>query len=137
VGEAVHFLDLLCWLLDSEPSAVVSDPRAVADPLNEVVCTLLCSGGRSATLIYTSRGNASTAKEWIEVIGGGHIWTLGDFRETKRDGKVLLKSRQAKGHAEALRHFVRAALGQSELAVTALDGLRATRLALEAQHRLP
>lgn len=136
LGEAVHFLDLLCWMFDGAPSEVVSDPAAVADPVNETVCTLVFTRGRSATLVYTSQGNADTSKEWIEALGGGHTWTLDDFRCTRRDGKVLTKGRQNKGHESALRHFVRAALGLTSLRVTAADGMRATRLALEVQGRL-
>ena len=135
LGEAVHFLDLLCWMFDGAPSEVVSDPAAVADPVNETVCTLVFPRGRSATLVYTSQGNADTSKEWIEALGGGHTWTLDDFRFTRRDGKVLSKGRQSKGHEAALRHFVRAALGHTSLRVTAADGMRATRLALEVQGR--
>jgi predicted dehydrogenase/threonine dehydrogenase-like Zn-dependent dehydrogenase len=135
IGEAVHFLDLLCWLFDSEPSAVLGDPRAVLDPLNEVVCTLVFPRGRSATLVYSSQGSPGSSKEWIEVLSGGHTWTLDNFRTTRRDGRVLLTGRHSKGHKEALGHFVKAALGQSALAVTALDGLRATKLALDVQRR--
>jgi len=136
LGEAVHFLDLLCWMFDGAPSEVVSDPEAVADPVNETVCTLVFPRGRSATLVYSSQGSADTSKEWIEVLGGGHTWTLDDFRCTRRDGKVLTKGRQSKGHEAALRHFVRAALGHTPLRVTAADGMRATRLALEVQGHL-
>jgi predicted dehydrogenase len=137
LGEAVHFLDLLCWMCGAEPSEVISDIRSVADPANETVCTLVFSRGRSATLVYSAQGSADTSKEWIEVLGGGHTWTLDDFRCTRRDGRVLTKGRQNKGHEAALRHFVRAALGRTTLRVTAVDGMRATRLALEVQGRSP
>jgi len=135
LGEAVHFLDLLCWMFGGEPSEVISDVHSVADPMNETVCTLVFPRGRSATLVYSAQGNADTSKEWIEVLGGGHTWTLEDFRCTRRDGKVLTKGKQSKGHEGALRHFVRAALGRAPLRVTAADGMRATRLALEIQGR--
>ena len=137
LGEAVHFLDLLCWMFGAEPSEVVADIHSVADPVNETVCTLVFPRGRSATLVYSAQGNADTSKEWIEVLGGGHTWTLDDFRCTRRDGKVLAKGKQSKGHEAALRHFVRAALGRTSLRVTAADGMRATRLALEIQGRSP
>jgi predicted dehydrogenase len=135
LGEAVHFLDLLCWLFGGTPSDVVFDGQAVSDPINETVCTLVFPHGRSATLVYSSHGNVDASKEWIEALGGGHTWTVDDFRCTRRDGKVLTKGRQTKGHETALRHFVRAALGQTPLGVTAADGMRATRLALELQGR--
>jgi predicted dehydrogenase len=135
LGEAVHFLDLLCWMFGAEPSEVVSDIHAVADPVNETVCTLVFPHGCSATLVYSTQGSADASKEWIEILGGGHTWTLDDFRRTRRDGKVLAKGKQSKGHEAALRHFVRAALGHSPLRVTAGDGMRATRLALEVQGR--
>ena len=134
-GKLVHFLDLLCWMFGGAPSEVVCDPRAVADPVNECVCTLVFPRGCSATLVYSARGSARTSKESIEVLGGGHTWTLDDFRCTRRDGEVRAKGKQNKGHEGALRHFVRAALGQTPLRVTAADGLRATRLALELQGR--
>ena len=135
LGEAVHFLDLLCWMFGGAPSEVVCDTQAVADPMNETVCTLVFPHGRSATLVYSTEGNANTSKELIEVLGGGHTWALDDFRCTRKDGKVLAKGKQNKGHEAALRHFVRAALGHTPLRVTAADGMRATRLALEVQGR--
>jgi hypothetical protein len=115
---------------------LVAETRSVSDPLNEVTCTLAFPGGCGATLLYTTQGNPGLGKEWIEVNAGGHTWTIDDFRSTRRDGKTLLKGGQKKGHAEALQHFVDAALGRAIPESTAADGLRATQLALAAQRRL-
>jgi predicted dehydrogenase len=70
------------------------------------------------------------------VFAGGHTFLLDDYRRTQRDGKTLLRGRQRKGHTEAVANFIAAVQGRSDAGVTALDGLRATRIALQIQGRI-
>jgi predicted dehydrogenase/threonine dehydrogenase-like Zn-dependent dehydrogenase len=136
LGEAVHFIDLLCWLFEDDPVEVIADPRSVADPFNEAVATLVFQGGSSATLTYTTHGGGAGPKERLEVFAGGHTFLLDDYRRTQRDGKTLLRGRQRKGHTEAVANFIAAVQGRADAGVTALDGLRATRIALQIQGRI-
>lgn len=135
LGEAVHFLDFLCWLFDSDPIAIMADPRAVLDAGNEVLCTLTFPRGCSAVLLYSARGSPRMPKERIDVIAGGHSWTIDDFRRLERDSQLVHRGQQDKGHTQALASFAAyiSGSGHNPSLPTGKDGLRATRLALEVQ----
>ncbi len=121
IGEVCHFVDTCAALAGSEIVQVRalsggSSELLVAD---DVVLALSHRNGSLSTITYASGGSASTRKERIEVLGGGHTWVIDDFRSIKRDDKTVPSSDgHDKGHAAAVAAFRDALSGDGEGAQT-------------------
>jgi polar amino acid transport system substrate-binding protein len=85
IGEACHFVDLACALIDAAPRRVhslgVSKP-GVPPLLNDNVCIALAfDDGSAASIVYVADGAKGMPKEQVEVFGGGRSARIDDFRE--------------------------------------------------------
>lgn len=136
LGEAVHFFDLCAWLAGEAPSSISAERIAgPADAEDNLSVGLRFPGGSLATVIYTTLGSAAFGKERIEAFAGGGAALLDDFRAvqfTGMPGKALKTTTEDKGQFALMENFICAARGEAELGVTGLDGLIATRTAVEA-----
>jgi predicted dehydrogenase/threonine dehydrogenase-like Zn-dependent dehydrogenase len=133
VGEGCHFFDLLCWLLDEEPVAVhAMAPADAGDSSQQLSVTLRFSRGSVGTVVYTANGHPSLPKERLEVFKGGRALVLDDFRVLTVNGTKTRRWSADKGYDAEVTAFLRAVRGESPLAVTVLDGVRATAVALRA-----
>ncbi len=141
VGEAVHFFDLCCWLLDADPVAITADRIDSADEGGEVIAednlsTLLrFPDGSLATVVYSCLGHNSLPKERIEIFAGGGAIVIDDFTSVQFSGlpgQSVKKARQDKGQYGQLENFIQAIRGEAELSITAAHGVRATRIARAA-----
>jgi predicted dehydrogenase len=131
LGEGVHFIDFLCGMLDADPVTVGA--QGSTDGQNFVV-TLRFPDDSLGTVIYTAQGDPGFAKERVEAFAGGGVAVLDDFRELAFSGMAgqSVKGKPDKGHAALLTNFGEAIQGKTDLAISGLDGLRATRIALAA-----
>jgi predicted dehydrogenase/threonine dehydrogenase-like Zn-dependent dehydrogenase len=111
VGEACHFIDLLCHFAGASPVEVhtreVSSSRSHADNL---VISLKFGNGSHGTVSYLSNGDRAYSKERIEILTGGSVAVLDDFRrlELHRHGRTQVfrsRFRQNKGHKAELDAF--------------------------------
>ena len=135
IGEACHFLDLACALVDADPIevfAIGTTKSGVTHLLNDnLVISLRFSDGSVASVVYTADGSKAQAKERIEVFGGGRSAVIDDFRNaefydgdtgarTKR-GRVQDKGQKAMilGWIESIRSGQPQTLARSILAVSA------------------
>lgn len=137
VGEGCHFFDLLCWLCGSEPESVAA--QSVGATADDVACTLKFLDGSVATFVYSALGDARAGKERIEVMAGGGLAILDDFKSLVVSGMPSRSRRLRvadKGHRALLRHFFDAVRGREPLRVSARDGLRAALCAAAAQRAL-
>lgn len=137
VGEGCHFFDLLCWLCGSEPESVAA--QSVGATADDVACTLKFLDGSVATFVYSALGDARAGKERIEVMAGGGLAILEDFKSLVVSGMPGRSRRLRvadKGHRVLLRHFFDAVRGREPLRVSARDGLRAALCAAAAQRAL-
>ena len=137
VGEGCHFFDLLYWLCGSEPVSVAA--QAVGATADDVACTLKFLDGSVATFVYSALGDARAGKERIEVMAGGGLAILEDFKSLVLSGMPGRSRRLRvadKGHRALLRHFLDAVRGREPLQVSARDGLRAALCAAAAQRAL-
>lgn len=137
VGEGCHFFDLLCWLCGSEPESVAA--QSVGATADDVACTLKFLDGSVATFVYSALGDARAGKERIEVMAGGGLAILEDFKSLVVSGMPGRSRRLRvadKGHRVLLRHFLDAVRGREPLRVSARDGLRAALCAAAAQRAL-
>jgi hypothetical protein len=90
------------------------------------------ANGSISSLGYLAGGDKSFPKERIEVIGGGRIAVIDDFRKvtTCRNGKVtrVKMSGQDKGYASEVAAFANA-LCEGQLSPIPWEDIRATTLA--------
>lgn len=113
VGEVCHFVDLLQFLTDAEPTEVFAYASAAGPDTLSVVIKF--SDGSVGNINYFATGDRTFPKERIEVYGGGRVAVLDDFRtlEVWRGGKRKVTKRlaQDKGFDRELGAFAAAAQG--------------------------
>ncbi|HYN84209.1 MAG TPA: bi-domain-containing oxidoreductase [Pyrinomonadaceae bacterium] len=133
LGEAVHFVDLLYWLLDSEPVEVAaySLPTGRQNPIgeNNVAATFRFADGSVASLTYCTVGSKTSAGERVEAFAEGVGVATEDFK--RLSVRKSLKSERTrwwgeKGYDAQLASFVAAARAGREPEVNVRDGARAT-----------
>ncbi|ABK19004.1 bi-domain-containing oxidoreductase [Syntrophobacter fumaroxidans] len=116
IGEACHAIDLAACLAGAPPVRVfaesiggLSSPRITDD---QCFITLRHANGAISTVAYLSGGDKAFPKERVEVIGGGRIAVIEDFREviTCAGGKIAKTrlGRQDKGHRAEIEAFASA-----------------------------
>ena len=113
IGEACHFVDLLMHVVGAPPR-VVQVVRPSTDghfgDRETFVALLQFGDGSIATLTYSADGDPAHPKERLEVIGGGAVAILEDFRSlTITHGGRRKRWRtlgQDKGHLGALQATV-------------------------------
>jgi len=116
IGEACHGIDLAIFLAGSPAVRVYAEsaggPNAPKATDDRCFITLRHANGSISNVAYLAGGDRSYPKERVEVIGGGRVAAIEDFREvvTTAGGRTR-KSRswsQQKGHREELEAFARA-----------------------------
>ncbi len=115
VGEACHFVDLLSYLAGAPPRRVHAvRPRGAGESSDPETFTALLelANGSVGTLVYSADGDPVHPKERLEIVGGGAVAVLDDFRElvvTHRGRRERLRTwGRDKGQAEALHAAVEA-----------------------------
>jgi predicted dehydrogenase/threonine dehydrogenase-like Zn-dependent dehydrogenase len=133
LGEACHFVDLMCWLLDAEPVRVsaFSLPQDRRHPIgqNNLAATFQFTDGSVGTLAYSTVGSRTSGGERVEVFVDGLAVVADGFKQLTIHGAITRKSRRlfaAKGYEAQLAGFFDAIRGGRQPAVTAEDGARAT-----------
>jgi predicted dehydrogenase/threonine dehydrogenase-like Zn-dependent dehydrogenase len=133
LGEACHFVDLLYWLLDSEPVSVsaFSLPTDRPEPVgqNNIAASFQFADGSVAGLTYSTVGSARSGGERVEVFAPGIGVTSEDFKQlTVNTSQRSRKSRffAQKGYEAQMNAFIDAIRFGKPGAVTIVDGTRAT-----------
>jgi len=137
LGEACHFVDLMYWLLDSEPVLVsaISLPAGKKDPIgeNNLVASFRFADDSVANLTYCTVGSKTSGGERVEAYASGMGAIAEDFKSlTVRGSRVSKRSSwfAEKGYAEQLRAFFDE-IGAGKLPeVDVRDGARATIVCL-------
>ena len=134
LGEACHFIDLMYWLLESEPVSVsaYSLPRGRKDPIgeNNIAASFCFADGSIGNLTYCTVGSKTSGGERVEAFAQGVGLSTEDFKRLSvQEG--LRTSRSSfwaeKGYAEQLTAFFAGiGKGADPAAVTVRDGARAT-----------
>jgi predicted dehydrogenase/threonine dehydrogenase-like Zn-dependent dehydrogenase len=148
LGEACHFVDLLYWLLDSEPVAVsaYSLPGGKKDPVgeNNLVASFRFADGSVGNLTYCTVGSRTSAGERVEAFAQGVGVVVEDFKRLKVQTS-LTRTRfrlfPQKGYGPQLESFLSAIRKGTTPEVTSRDGARATigclRMLESARTRTP
>jgi predicted dehydrogenase len=136
IGEACHAIDLATFLIGSPPVRVfaesVGGPDAPVITDDQCFITLRHADGSVSSIAYLAGGDKAFPKERVEVLGGGRLAVIEDFREvvTSKGGKIK-KSRgwqQDKGHQSEVAEFARV-LAEGGASPIAWEELRAVSLA--------
>ncbi len=114
VGEGCHFFDLAVFLADSSiksvHTSVILDKTRPPELWDNFSASLEMENGSIATIIYSSIGDKSFPKEYIEVYCGNSVSVINDFRsmEIWNDGNRKKKklSKQDKGQSNQIIEWV-------------------------------
>lgn len=138
LGEACHFVDLACWLLDSEPVfvAAVSLPTGRKEPIgeNNLVASFRFADDSIANLTYCTVGSRSSGGERVEAFAPGMGAMAEDFKRLTLSTNVVRKRSSwfaEKGYAEQMRAFFDELRAGKAPQVTVDDGARATLVCLK------
>ena len=122
IGEVCHFVDLLSFIAGSRPVKISAESLSIADQRfrsdDNLQIMLRFGNGSVGTINYVASGNKSISKEYLEILGGGKVIILDDFKSlTIADDHGLRsekKSSQDKGHKAMLEmwaHHLQSGLG--------------------------
>jgi predicted dehydrogenase len=133
LGEACHFVDLMYWLLDSEPTEVFASslPTGKKDPIgqNNLAATFSFADGSIANLTYCTVGSRTSGGERVEAFVPGVGVSAENFRESVVRAGLVRKSSSwfaEKGYEAQMQSFFFALrLGKSP-DITVRDGVRST-----------
>jgi len=135
IGEGCHFIDLICYLADSEIVKVVAGFLGSDSPIlrskDNFAITICFANGDMGTIVYSGQGNVKLSKELIEVFVAGRVFVIDDFKSLQSYGvkKDTIKTHgQDKGFKSHLNIFFDAVRGKSELITTVDDGVRVARI---------
>ena len=112
VGEAIHAIDLACYLFDSLPQSISSsspihkENNKALD--NQVFLNINFANGSHAAIQYFSETNQALTKERVEIHGNGNSYIVEDFQLLRYLEGTLDKSKifnEGKGHKESITAF--------------------------------
>jgi predicted dehydrogenase/threonine dehydrogenase-like Zn-dependent dehydrogenase len=133
LGEACHFIDLLYWLLDSEPVEVTaySLPTGKMDPIgeNNLVAAFRFADDSIANFTYCTVGSRTSGGERVEGYAPGLGAIAEDFKwSVIRTGAVRKTSTwfAEKGYEAQMRDFFDSLKQGRPAQVTVRDGVRST-----------
>jgi predicted dehydrogenase/threonine dehydrogenase-like Zn-dependent dehydrogenase len=115
IGEACHAIDLATFLTASPPVRVfaesVGGPNAPTVTDDQCFITLRHANGSVSSIAYLAGGDKAFPKERVEVLGGGRLAVIDDFREVVLSSggktKKVRAWQQDKGHREEVTAFAR------------------------------
>lgn len=139
IGEAVHFIDLLYYLMGEEPVEVMAhasqweNSEGLYSNENYTI-TIRFADGSIGHIFNTDLSTKDFPKEHIEIFAGDHIFTIHNFESSTMNhyGKEKTFKLADKGFFKELDNFALAIENKSSPLVTEVDGLRATICALAA-----
>ncbi len=142
IGEGCHFIDLICYLAESEVTEATGCFLGSDSPLSPArdnfSIILRFSNGDMGTIIYSGQGSAKYGKELIEVFDAGRIFVIDDFKGLRGYGfkkDLLPSSVQDKGFKGYQNNFYEAVRGNSNLFTTVNDGVRVAQIIDRIVHK--
>src|SRR6202008_1832960 len=128
-----HFVDLMYWLLESEPVSVsaYSLPTGSTEPVgeNNIVASFLFADGSVGTLTYCTVGSKTSGGERVEAFAQGIGVMTEDFKHLMVKGSLAHSSKKMfaeKGYEAQMLSFVESIRKGVAPPVTIRDGVRAT-----------
>jgi predicted dehydrogenase/threonine dehydrogenase-like Zn-dependent dehydrogenase len=118
IGEVCHFVDALIYLTDSLPMEISA--QSARDHDDAVSIVIKFADGSTGTIVYTSLGDSSVPKEYLEVFGAGRVAQLDDFRRltlSKEGRQTVTKGAQDKGQTALVSAFMNAVRNGSQMPI--------------------
>ena len=135
IGEGCHFIDLICYMADSEVVKVIGGFLGSDSPIlqsrDNFAITICFANGDMGTIVYSGQSNVNLSKELIEIFVAGRVFVIDDFKSLQSYGvkKDIIKTHgQDKGFKSHLKTFFDALRGKAELITTVDDGVRVARI---------
>lgn len=143
LGEACHFIDLLCFMVGTRARRV----RAVSSVADEgaraadvATLTLDFADGSIGTVHYFANGSKRFPKERLEVFRGGAVLQLDNFTRLRGFGWPGIGTRkswrQDKGQQQCVAAFVRAVQAGTPSPVLLDELVETSRLSIEAASQI-
>lgn len=133
LGEACHFVDLMYWLLDSEPVSVsaYSLPTGKQDPIgeNNMVASFRFADGSIGNLTYCTVGSKTSAGERVEAYMQGMGLETENFKRFSANAGVRRPQKMMfaeKGYDTQIQELIGALKTGKAPQVTVHDGSRST-----------
>ncbi len=133
LGEACHFVDLMYWLLESEPVEVYaySLPTGGKDPVgeNNMAASFRFADGSIGNLTYCTVGSKASSGERVEVFGQGFGVDAENFTGSRVHSDTTVRRTSLlprKGYDAQMASFLDSVMHAKPLAVDVRDGARAT-----------
>ena len=133
LGEACHFVDLMYWLLESEPVTVsaYSIPSTTKGLIgtNNLAASFRFADGSVGNLTYCTVGSRTSGGERVEGFAEGLGVMTEDFKRLSIRSSITRQHSRLyaeKGYASQLETFLAAIREGSRPAVTVEDGVRST-----------
>lgn len=145
LGEACHGLDLASFLARSLPVRVFAEtgggPAATEITTDQCIATVRYASGSIASIAYLAHGDRAVSKERVEVIGGGRIAVIDDFRRVTliRGGRRRVRRfrSDSKGHRAMLEQFAHSLLsGDPVMSWAEIEATARTTILLAQSIRL-
>lgn len=108
LGEACHFFDFACFVLDAKPVRVIAQTIGSTHGRNafpdSITAQVEFSDGSSFQLIYSAEGDSAFPKETFRVFATGFIAECENFMQLTlhQSRKKTVKKFSSKGHAEEM-----------------------------------
>jgi predicted dehydrogenase/threonine dehydrogenase-like Zn-dependent dehydrogenase len=108
IGEVCHFVDTMMALCAALPEDIYA--IAAKDHTDALSVQISFTDGSIGTIIYSSLGDPSFPKEYLEVFAGGCVVTIDDYHRMTITSRGRTKTyrafRQDKGHRACVEAFV-------------------------------
>jgi predicted dehydrogenase/threonine dehydrogenase-like Zn-dependent dehydrogenase len=120
LGEACHFLDFFCHVIDSTPRAVFAQSTWPGDGRrglpDSAAAQLEFDDGSTAQLIYSAEGDPSFPKESFRVFAAGLVAECDNFKSLTihRRRKSETRRFKSKGHREEMEAWLSFLKGEME-----------------------
>ncbi|MCI0467515.1 MAG: bi-domain-containing oxidoreductase [Beijerinckiaceae bacterium] len=109
VGEVCHFIDTMVALCGALPEHL--DAVTAKDHADALAVQISFADGSIGTIVYSSLGDPSFPKEYLEVFAAGCVVTVDDYRRMTITSRGKTRSyrsfRQDKGHRACVEAFMR------------------------------
>jgi polar amino acid transport system substrate-binding protein len=137
VGEICHFVDTLTFLAGSLP--VEAYAIAVRGHTDAVSVLIRFADGSIGTIVYSSLGDSSVAKEYLEVFAQDRVVQIDDFivlRMTKRGKTATSRATQDKGQNGLVSAFFTATHGDGQPPIPLAEIIAVTEATLAIEESL-
>ncbi|MCK4806007.1 MAG: bi-domain-containing oxidoreductase [Candidatus Aegiribacteria sp.] len=113
LGEVCHFIDLLQYFADANPTRIqafcISTDDESLEPQDNIVINLTFEDGSVGSIGYFAEGGKALPKERCEITGGGRTAVIDNFNRLELYGSSKKISKfKGKGHAEEIVKFITA-----------------------------